>query len=228
MIRVIGFDLDDTLWHVEPVIIKAEKTVSQWLREEVEGYQVAPADLRAIRERLMQADPSLGHRLTELRRQVLHEAIHRAGHADARGTADRAMEVFLAARNDVDFFDGVLDTLAHIATRYTLGAITNGNADIHRLGLGDHFSFAFSAEQVGAPKPEPDLFHAALEHTGTEPHEMIYVGDDPVKDVDAANRVGLKTIWLQSQARPDLGETEADQIIADIRELPAAISRIAD
>ena len=227
MIRIIGFDLDDTLWHVEPVIIKAEKTVTQWLRQEVSGYELTPTDMRTIREQLMRADPSLGHRLTELRRQVLFEAIHRAGHTDPRGTADQAMEIFLTARNDVDFFEGALDTLAQVANQYTLGAISNGNADIHRLGLADHFSFAFSAEQIGAPKPEPDLFHAALEHTGADPHEMVYVGDDPIKDVDAANRVGLKTIWLQSPARPEPGETEADQVITDIRELPAAIAKLA-
>ena len=97
------------------------------------------------------------------------------------------MEIFLTARNEVEFFEGALDTLRNIAQSFQLGAITNGNADIYRLGLNDCFSFAFSAEQVGAPKPAPDLFHAALAHTGCEPAQMVYVGDDPVKDVDAAN-----------------------------------------
>ncbi len=228
MIRVVAFDLDDTLWHVEPVIIKAEKTVSKWLRQQVEGYDMAIEEMRQIRNQLITQDPTLGHRLTELRRQVLHEAIRRTGHPNAGTTAEQAMEIFLAARNDVSFFDGALETIAHIAPSYTLGAITNGNADIHRLGLGNHFSFAFSAEQVGAPKPEPHLFETALAHTNVAPSEMVYVGDDPIKDVDAANRLGIRTIWMKSTARPKPGDTTPDQTITDIRDLPKALTNLTD
>ena len=60
-----------------------------------------------------------------------------------------------------------------LAGHYVLGTLTNGNADIQRLGLSDYFSFSFSAEQVGAPKPAPNLFHAALDHTGVKAEEMI-------------------------------------------------------
>ncbi|MGV0035358.1 MAG: HAD family hydrolase [Candidatus Azotimanducaceae bacterium WSBS_2022_MAG_OTU7] len=121
---------------------------------------------------------------------------------DATSCAQSAMEIFLAARNDV-VFEGTLETLRNVAQSFQLGAITNGNADIYRLGLNDCFQlFAFSAEQVGAPKPAPDLFHAALAHTGCEPAQMVYVGDDPIKDVDAANEVGLHTIWMRSESKP--------------------------
>ena len=142
---------------------------------------------------------------------------------DAKLLSKRAMEVFLAARNEVVFFEGALESIGAVARDYQLGALTNGNADIERLGLSNHFSFAFSAEQVGAPKPAPDLFLAALEHTGCEPHEMVYVGDDPIRDVDSANKLGLRTIWIRHEARPGPGETHPDQTIDDIRELPAAI-----
>ena len=57
---------------------------------------------------------------------------------------------------------------------------------------------------------------------------MVYVGDDPVKDIDAANKVGLHTIWMRSKDNPVKGETNPDQTIDDIRALPDAIRKLVD
>ncbi|MBT4615820.1 MAG: HAD family hydrolase [Gammaproteobacteria bacterium] len=229
MIRVIAFDLDDTLWNVAPVIKRAESILADWLEKEVTGYSYEPSKLMPIRERLLSDDPSLGHRLTAFRQQLIKASlVSYLDEQSAASHAEGAMEIFLAARNEVEFFEGALDTLRDIARSFQLGAITNGNADIYRLGLNDCFSFAFSAEQVGAPKPAPDLFHAALAHTGCEPAQMVYVGDDPIKDVDAANEVGLHTIWMKSNDKLIKGESNPDETIDDIRALPDAIRKLVD
>ena len=49
-----------------------------------------------------------------------------------------------------------------LAQRYTLGALTNGNADIYKTDAAQYFDFAFSAEDMGASKPHPAMFQAAL------------------------------------------------------------------
>lgn len=229
MIRVIAFDLDDTLWNVGPVITRAESILAAWLENEVPGYRHERSKLLPIREALLGEDPSLAHRLTAFRQRLIEASlISHLGEQNAASHAEGAMEIFLAARNEVEFFEGALDTLRDIAQTFQLGAITNGNADIYRLGLNDCFDFAFSAEQVGAPKPAPDLFHAALAHTGCEPAEMVYVGDDLIKDVDAANEVGLHTIWMRSKDSPAPGESNPDETIDDIRALPDAIRKLVD
>jgi len=229
MIRVIAFDLDDTLWNVGPVIIRAEKILANWLEREVPGYSYEPAKLKPVRETLLNEDPTLSHRLTAFRQKLIEASLlPLLDTKNAASHAEGAMEVFLTARNQVEFFEGALDTLRNIAKNFQLGAITNGNADIYRLGLNDCFSFAFSAEQVGAPKPAPDLFHAALAHTGCEPTQMVYVGDDPIKDVDAANEVGLHTIWMRSSSVSVKGNSNPDETINDIRELPDAIRKLVD
>ena len=227
--KVVAFDLDDTLWHVHPVIVRAEQVLRGWLQDTLPNFSYNPELMRSLRDEALKEDASLGHRLTELRRLTIERALasYLNQTEDAEQLSREAMEVFLVARNQVEFFEGALEVIANIANAYQLGALTNGNADIHRLGLGEHFSFAFSAEQVGAPKPAPDLFHRALEHTGCDPHEMLYVGDDPIKDVDAANRVGLGTIWVRGSAKPEPGETAADAVIDDIRQLPEAIRKLA-
>lgn len=225
MIRVIAFDLDDTLWHVDPVIRRAESKLKEWLESQLQGFVYDRKDIGRFRQAAIEESPHLAGRMTEFRRTVLGKAL---SHHGVKGqpldeTLDAAMEVFLAARNDIEFFEGALETIAFLSDDFLLGALSNGNADVERLGLANHFSFAFSAEEVGAPKPAPDLFHAALAHTGCGPDQMVYVGDDPVKDVDAANRVGLRTIWLKNALRPGPGASDPDIIIEDIRQLPDAI-----
>jgi|TARA_B110000483_G_scaffold58064_1_gene72638 putative hydrolase of the HAD superfamily len=229
MIRVIAFDLDDTLWEVVPVIKRAELLLANWLEEQVPGYSYETSNLKSIRESLLNEDPTLSYRLTAFRQRLIETSLLSCLDEENAAThAEGAMEIFLTARNEVEFFEGALDTLRNVAQSFQLGAITNGNADIYRLGLNDCFSFAFSAEQVGAPKPSPDLFHAALAHTGCEPAQMVYVGDDPVKDVDAANNVGLHTIWMRSKVGSLKGDSNPNETINDIRELPDAIRKLGD
>jgi len=55
---------------------------------------------------------------------------------------------------------------------------------------------------------------------------MIYVGDDPVLDIDAANHAGLRTIWLNRKNK-SAGETAADVIISDIAEVVEAVEELA-
>ena len=229
MIKVIGFDLDDTLWAVRPVILRAEQVLDQWLQENAPplGYDIVA--MRSLRGRVLQQTPELVNQITELRRRIIHEAmlLSDIGAPDATRLSNAAMEVFLAARNEVSFFDGALDAISQLANSYVLGALTNGNADISRLGLTPYFSFSFSAEQVGAPKPAPDLFSHALVHTNTLPHEMIYIGDDPILDIDTANNLGMHTIWVNSKAIKSEGDTAPDVIVSSVKELPQAVSHIA-
>lgn len=225
MIKVVAFDLDDTLWEVGPVIMRAEARLGEWLRNHVPNLQFNIESMRAIRRELVSADPTLAGRLTELRRRVIEESMRRSGvPLRESGQLSRdAMEVFLLARNQIDLFEGALDTIQELSSSFVLGVLTNGNADVRRLGLGDYFNFVFSAEQVGAPKPEPALFEAALTHTGSRPQEMVYVGDDPVLDVDAANRLGINTIRVQREGDSREGETPATAVVRHVREVPAII-----
>ena len=226
MIEVIGFDLDDTLWAVTPVIIRAEKLLNAWLVETAPDLKYDVVSMRELRHEILEKQPSLARKITELRRQIIVRALVNSHVAQAEEIADQAIEVFLAARNQVEFFDGALEVLNRLDATHRLGALSNGNADIHRLGLSHLFDFAFSAEDVGAAKPDPALFERALSHTDVDPHRMVYVGNDPLLDVDAAKQVGLKTVWLDHGKKP-VGISQPDITIFNIRELPGAIDALS-
>ena len=228
MIKVIGFDLDDTLWALRPIMMRAEKSLEEWLRANVPQLQYDLIEMRTLRPEILNESPELGGKVTELRSRIIARALalSKMDQANIETVTSAAMEVFLAARNKIEFFDGALEVINQLSEKYTLGSLTNGNADISRIGLAGYFSFAFSAEQVGAPKPAPDLFTHALEHNDVDPREMIYVGDDPVLDIDTANYLRLRTIWVNTKRQNNRGKTDPDVTIEDIKDLPDAVTQI--
>jgi putative hydrolase of the HAD superfamily len=120
-----------------------------------------------------------------------------AAAGDDPALADEAFEVFLDARQRVVPFDDVVPVLARWASRYRLVAVTNGNADVTRVGLGDYFAGSVSAHEVGVAKPDPRVFEAACRAAGAAPGEVLHVGDDPHLDVLGARAAGLHAAWLR-------------------------------
>lgn len=234
MIRIIAFDLDDTLWDVKPVLIKAEKQLDLFLRQSFPTLKYNVTSMRSLRHEVLEEDPHLVNRITEYRRRIIEKAMIKSNINHAKKGSMDAMEIFLEARNQIEFFDDVVPTLKLLSSKFTLGVLTNGNADINRIGLADYFSFSFSAEEVGAAKPAKDLFHIALKHTNSSPSEMVYVGDDLLLDIVTANQVGIHSVWLnwKDKLKPtghEARETKKyspSETIGRIGELPSAVEKI--
>jgi len=229
MIKVIGFDLDNTLWPVKPAILGAEKALAAHLHSLHPDIQYPHPQSAVLRDELIAQDPSLSFRLTALRREVLSVVIREipALRETANKLADEAMIIFLRSRSLVTPYAAAETTLAELSQTYALCALTNGNADLSRIAIGQYFDFVRSAEEEGAPKPEPALFLYALSRVGCEPHEMVYVGDDPDLDIRAAASIGLKTVWFQSpDGRPVSPPPPYDEVVHHLEELPDAIARL--
>jgi putative hydrolase of the HAD superfamily len=226
-IRLITFDLDDTLWDVAPVMHGAEAALRDWLGQHAPRLGPVPIEhLWAIRTRLLEAEPALRHRLSELRRRILFHALEDAGYpqAEARELAEGGFQTFLAARHRVTLFPEVQPTLEILANRYMLGVLTNGNADVRRLGLADYFQFALCAEELGVGKPDPQPFREALKRAGVEADQAVHIGDHPSDDIGGALNAGLRAIWYNPLGKPWTGETPAHAEIRSLAELPALLA----
>ncbi|HXH03468.1 MAG TPA: HAD family hydrolase [Candidatus Competibacteraceae bacterium] len=226
IIRAITFDLDDTLWEVWPIIDRAEALLHDWLAAHYPrmAERYGPRDLRRLCDELALAHPAWAHDRTWLRKEALWQAAQEVGYLEF--CRDSAFDVFYVARNQVEFFDEVLPVLERLAQRYTLGALSNGNADIRRVGLGGLFSFAYSAIDVGAAKPDPAMFDAARRHLGLQPSQIVHVGDHPEHDVEGARRAGFRTIWLNRgglQGWPE-DKLRADAEVHDLEELEMVLA----
>ena len=184
--------------------------------------------LRDLRVRTLKAHPELAHHISELRRQALYDVQVHCGYpeAQARQGALEAFERFLEVRHQVEPYERALEVLEELAESYVLGALTNGNADVFKVGIGEHFDFAFSAEQLGASKPLPEMFQAGMQASGAAGNEIVHVGDNPEHDILGAQQVGMHTVWMNMANAEWPGGPPADEEIRHLEELPAAIARI--
>jgi putative hydrolase of the HAD superfamily len=194
--KAVLFDLDDTLWPIAPVILQAEETLFAWLREHAPRVtrQFTIDSLRQARLELLARQPEFQLDLGKLRRAGLVEAFEQAGEDTSK--VELAMAQFFAARNAVVPFDDVLPGLLRLKGRVRVGAITNGNADLQTIGLARHFEASVAAPQLGVAKPDPAIFLAACRLLGVAPQEAVYVGDDVLLDVQGAQRVGMRGVWM--------------------------------
>lgn len=201
-IRALTLDLDDTLWPVMPVIRAAESAMRAWLEQHAPATAAAfdAAALQRLRAQVEQAHPDLRHDLSALRRLTLRRAVAAAGEASA--LADAAFEVFFEARQQVRFYPEVPEALARLAARYPLWSLSNGNADLQRVGIAHHFQGALNAAGLGAAKPERRVFEAACRHIGLPPEQVLHIGDDLAMDALGARAAGLAAVWLRRDAGP--------------------------
>jgi FMN hydrolase / 5-amino-6-(5-phospho-D-ribitylamino)uracil phosphatase len=229
-VSVITFDLDNTLWDVEPTLIRAEEAQQSWLREHRPGA-VEAFDHEALfefKKSVWKRHPQLLHHVSQMRIKMLYELLVAAGYDEeaSQSGAKQAFDIFLQERHKVVLYEEALGVLEVLARKFTLGALTNGNADIYKTDAAEYFDFAFLAEDIGTSKPHPDMFHAALTQTGVSASDIIHVGDDPEHDIRGAREVGMRTVWINTKDKPWTGSQRADREIVNLRQLPDAIDSI--
>lgn len=219
-IRAVAFDLDNTLWDIEPVISRAERRLLDWMREHCplipERY--TPEEMKAARMQLASDEPHKAHDFGYLRRTMMARHALACGYEESIGT--RAFEVFYTARNEIDLFSDVRPALERLQTRYVLGTLSNGNANLVLVGISHYFNVMLNAGDIGCAKPDPRTFARLVEFLGVEPGEVLYVGDDAVFDVEGACAAGLRTAWMNRADSPwPDGIRRADLEVRDCTQL---------
>ena len=206
-VTAITLDLDDTLWPVRPPLVAAEKVLAAWLRTHAPATAqgTPPAAMLALRAEVASEHPHWSHDLSAIRLETIRRALRR--HGDDPALAETAFEVFFDARHAVTLYDDVLPALERLASRYRLVAVSNGNAEVQRIGLARFFSGSVSARLHGVAKPDPSIFRAACAAAGAAPHQVLHLGDDLAADVDGALAAGLHAGWI---CRPDGAHASAD------------------
>jgi putative hydrolase of the HAD superfamily len=223
-IRTITLDLDDTLWAIHPVIRRAEQRLYEWLGEKYPRIteMFEPDDIRAVRQRVFETHAHRSHDLTFLRHAVLIEIASAAGYKDF--LVDEAFAVFDEVRNDVEMFPEARPALAALKKRFVLIALTNGNADLARIGIDDLFDGHINAAMAGAAKPERMIFDAAVKVGGASAGETLHVGDHPLYDVHGAREAGLRTAWVNRDGNDWPGDYAVpDAEVAHVGELEALL-----
>lgn len=209
------------------MIRRAEERLYGWLGAHypriTEMYD--PADLREVRARIFSEYTQKTHDLTFLRRTVLTEVASTAGYTDFR--VDDAFAVFDEVRNDVELFPEARPALRALRHRYRIIAVTNGNANLEKIGIDELFDAHVNAAMAGAAKPDRPIFDVAVKAGGASAAETLHVGDHPLCDVHGAREAGLRTVWVNRDgaAWPD-EYAVPDAEVAHVGELEAVLAGV--
>jgi FMN hydrolase / 5-amino-6-(5-phospho-D-ribitylamino)uracil phosphatase len=223
-IKAITLDLDDTLWPVWPTIGRAEAVLTAWLTTHAPSTAALSADAelkKTVRAEINARHADRAHDLSFLRLQSIRALLQQAG--DPVHLAESAFEAFFAERQRVDLFDDALPALSFWSQRYPVVALSNGNADVHRVGIGQHFHASVSAQSLGVAKPDLRIFVAGAAAAGVQPHEVLHIGDDAHADCVGALAAGMQVAWLNREGHDwTHGDTRPHLEVRDLHALCAS------
>ncbi len=226
-VLAITLDLDDTLWPIEPVIQRAEQRLDDWLRTHCPAIaqEYPPAAMRALREFVAGENPHLAHDFTALRKLSLRAAFAPHGYGD--DYVEAAFMEFYTARNQVELYADALPGLKRLSAHFPLVSLSNGNADLERIGLSHYFAFSIFSRDHGVAKPAPAIFHAACARLNVPADCVLHVGDDPVHDIAGARAAGLRCAWLNRRDAVWPADTAPDFCVRDLVELSMRIEHLS-
>ncbi len=228
-IKLISFDLDDTLWDGKKLIHNAHQAMLEWIIKQQPALTSAQLNVLyfAQREEILRTHPHMGHHPSFIRKQTLQGVFSQLDFTEeqANSLTNDAFQVFYQQRNRVEFFPNVIDSLRTLKKQYQLTAITNGNANPETTGLGTYLDFFISAEEAGFAKPDPGIFELMLKKSQTSAEECVHIGDHPQLDIVAAQQVGMKTMWFNPEGRSWSTEVKPDQEFKDFDKLAYLIKQ---
>ena len=195
-VRAICFDLDNTLWEIDPVLARAERILADWLRLRYPRIpeRYSAEQMVAERAAVLSEAPHRAHDFTYLRRESLARLAASVGYE--RDIAHEAFATWHAARNQCEPYTDVLPALDRLKRRFRLATLTNGNADLGCIGMAHHFEVSLSAGAIGCAKPDPRAYAALAEALTLAPAEILFVGDEPHADVMGPRGAGMHTVWV--------------------------------
>jgi putative hydrolase of the HAD superfamily len=99
-----------------------------------------------------------------------------------------------------ELYPEVLGVLEQLRPRFQLAVISNFDGRLRfilqHLGISNYFSYIFISSELGADKPDPEIFRRALKIMHLNADEVLHVGDDPERDWKAAAAAGLLVFRL--------------------------------
>ena len=214
------FDLDNTLLDREATFMRVAKNfyddhlrtaasvtrddaVTMMVRWDGDGY----ADRNAMRMRLLREWPEAGLDMVSLEKWYRSAMVRQV-------EPDAEVNELLAQLND---------------QRVPWGIVTNGVSTQHgkckAAGLDQLAPFIIVSEEAGYHKPDPRIFRDALEATGlATPEQVMFIGDNPLADIDGAKRFGMKAAWVRRGRQYPKGLQPPDHIIDRVTEVRDIVS----
>ena len=180
-IKGVIFDLDDTLYSEKEYVRSGYKAVSDYLggRYEEKLWNIFEA-----------GKPAIDELLKELGRE---------------SEMDKVLSVYRSHKPDIPLYPGVAEMMEGLKARgVKVGIITDGRPEGQRNkleALGLDVDDAIVTDELGGVqfrKPCDIAFRIMMTRWRLNPADIVYVGDNPVKDFQAPQQLGMKSIWFRN------------------------------
>ncbi|NLK84641.1 MAG: HAD-IA family hydrolase [Aeromonadales bacterium] len=218
-IKVLSFDLDNTIYDCQSVLEKAQKWFTDYLcqRYGLGGKCLEYEFWSDVKSHCLHENMSLENDVTELRVVSLVKAFEllKMPLKGGIGEARELVNLFIEHRSLGIVADNVYNMLEKLGRKYPLVAVSNGNLDITRIRVEKYFDYDLRPQiDKFNRKPSSDLFHECASLKDVSPEEILHIGDDPYTDVMGAVFANCKTVWLH------LGYTGISPDESHLRALP--------
>lgn len=200
-IKVLSFDLDNTIYDCQSVLTKAEDFFTSYLCQKygLGGECSSYTFWAKIKSNLLKERPELENDVTMLRAVSLVEAFNLLK-LPLKGGLEEAMDLvalFVKHRSAGFVAPQIFDMLYALKSKYSLVAVSNGNLDAIQLGVFDYFETDIRPNMDNLRcKPHEDMFLECVRFKNVRKDEILHIGDDPYTDVYGAAAVNIPCLWL--------------------------------
>lgn len=222
-LKVIAFDLDDTLYPERSFVLSGFNAVASWAHQEygiphAQGF----AELRELFEFGL--------------RGVTFDRWAAAHGLDAATVVPEMVEIYRSHKPKIKLYEDTLPCLEAVMNRCRLALITEGFGKVQAgkmeaLGLRNYFEFIHIGDEHSREtwKPNPYPFEKMLEGMSVSGSQAAYLGDNPAKDFRGANQLNMLTVRVRRQdglhAHIEPGEVDSSPKfeVSDLRQFTIAI-----
>ena len=208
MIKAIFFDAVGTLFHLTKTVGDHYACVGREVGLDLNAQELERAFHRAWKQMPQRAaidgprendDKGWWRELVDL---VLDQVAPPLSELDRDNFFEIAYEHFAEA-GVWELYPEVIDVLEQLRALFSLAVISNFDGRLRfileHLGISKYFRHIFVSSELGADKPDPEIFRRALKLIDLKPSEVLHVGDDSERDWKAAAEDGLSVFQLDRQ-----------------------------
>lgn len=126
---------------------------------------------------------------------------------------------------------GIKSALEYLKKRgIAMAIVTNGKSPFQERNtrsLSEYvfFDSIFVSESIGIRKPDKAIFHLACDSLQAEVSSSVFVGDNPIADVEGAKQAGMKTIYVPTDNSVN-SCIHADAVVTNLFDLPAELDKL--
>jgi len=232
-IKVVLFDVDDTIWWWQDTMERCFEAVNN---DKAFANLTACKDLGDVYREVKKENPEMRN-LPEL---LVKKSLERALPGISSEEVERLYGIWYDPWYEPTFFGNVVLALLVLKRQrrdLLLGVVTNGNAEISKIGkLHGVFDFTVTSETTGCGKPDRKIFEKAMEQARAtclkmekpevsgapgvpfifDPTCFLMIGDDLKNDIQGAQDVGIKACWVSREAKKHVVERpDGKLVVAD-------------